>query len=238
MTDTRAIATSRNGTDSTTSMSRASTVSTIAAEEPGRQPDARRRSITVMSGRDDPDEQRDASAVRDPHEDVPAEVVGAQPERAVRGPRAGRPAVSPISRYCSFGGCPVIAGEHRREDRHQDDQHDDDERDHRHLVPAQSLPRQHPWTSPLDASGLAGIHPSARFAAVRGPPLRTPSVGSAGRRPSGPWRSCGGTSAHRELSLRTRARRRRRATRWRQRPSPRRRCRGGPVDRSSPSVSG
>ena len=101
VTETSAIATSRNGTHSTTSISRASTVSTMPPRNPAASP-THDADDDGERGRGHADDERDAGAVRDPDQDVPAEVVGAEPELWFGA--TGRPSGdSPVSRNCSFG---------------------------------------------------------------------------------------------------------------------------------------
>ena len=79
--DTIAMPASRNGIDSTTSMSRAITVSTAAAEVARDHADDHAEHHGEQR-RDHADEQRDPAAVGDADEQVAAEVVGAEQERA------------------------------------------------------------------------------------------------------------------------------------------------------------
>src|SRR3954447_4827360 len=107
VTETSAIATSRNGTDSTTSISRARIVSVIPPRNPAASPSTTpMTTVIAVAAPPTSSDTRAPYAIRTrmsrPRSSVPSQNVPF-------GPRGNPSGVSPMSRYCSFGGCPVIA---------------------------------------------------------------------------------------------------------------------------------
>ena len=129
----------------------------------GSRPPGRRTTpiTTVSAVASDADEQRDPGAVGDPDQDVAAEVVGAEPELAVRGHAAARRGQAGVAVLLVRRVPGEVARTAARRPPSATISDDDHERDHRDPVPAQPLPGERPRAAALDGprrgAGRAGL---------------------------------------------------------------------------------
>ena len=153
----------------------------------------RRRPRPAPAGHD-ADEQRDPGAVGDAHQDVPAQLVGAQAGSALPGPTGMPSGVSPVKWYCVSGPWPTMVATSGAKIARQRDQHDHDRGDYGHPVVAQAFEGQVPRAAALDGparyvgarpGGLGhGDSTSSLVVDAHGPvlPRRCPARPAAGGR--------------------------------------------------------